>query len=101
MIASRIYFLGGATISKNSPHISDWPLDHHLYLAELEDSDMLNPVYKMHFVITYVPLTRPKEYGLVGRKYFYSVFHSCLLKTDPKCLLGLQFILSNNELKNI
>ena len=34
MIASRIYFLGGATISKNSPHISDWPLDHIRFSAE-------------------------------------------------------------------
>ena len=22
---------GGATISKNSPHISDWPLDHKVF----------------------------------------------------------------------
>ena len=32
---------GGATISKNSPHISDWPLDQHvrLFIAAVSTDD--------------------------------------------------------------
>ena len=28
IIATKFFFLGGATKIKNSPYISDWPLDH-------------------------------------------------------------------------
>ena len=85
MIASRIYFLGGATISKNSPHISDWPLDHFgftsLYFKRLCFLQYFNNRDDFDFDIVNFPFLD----GDVPRRPSYGVYISQLIRFARVC----------------